>query len=95
MAAMKDHSKSLRAVRQLRRVRGFYASGVLLWLTAAVWTGWMRPGSRQMWVSLLLLALFAGLLVTATLWLQRLRTADAEVPAHHAAPGRKITARHA
>ncbi|MEU6814165.1 hypothetical protein [Streptomyces sp. NPDC046860] len=95
MAAMTDHSKSLRAVRQLRRVRGFYASGVLLWLTAAVWTGWMRPGSPQMWVSVLLLALFAGLLVTASLWLSRLRGPGAGVPAHHAAAGRKITAGHA
>ncbi|MFI8348472.1 hypothetical protein [Streptomyces sp. NPDC085596] len=95
MAAMTDHSRILRAVRQLRRVRVFYATGVALWLTAAIWTGWMSPGSRQMWVSVLLLTLFAGLLATATLWLQRLRAKSTDVPAHHAAPGRKITARHA
>ncbi|MFE0350890.1 hypothetical protein [Streptomyces griseoluteus] len=95
MAAKTNHSRILRAVRQLRRVRAFYATGVALWLTAAVWTGWLHPGSRQMWVSLLLLVLFAGLLVTATLWLQRLRTSDEDAPAHHAAPGRNITAQHA
>ncbi|MFJ4005128.1 DUF2530 domain-containing protein [Streptomyces sp. NPDC090023] len=95
MAAMSDHSRIPRTVRQLRRVRAFYATGVALWLTAAIWTGWMSPGSRQMWVSVLLLTLFAGLLGTATLWLQRLRTRSADAPAHHAAPGRKITARHA
>ncbi|MFF0383583.1 hypothetical protein [Streptomyces sp. NPDC004286] len=95
MAAKTDHSRIMRAVRQLRRVRAFYATGVALWLTAAIWTGWMSPGSRQMWVSVLLLTLFAGLLATATMWLQRLRTRNAEAPAHHAAPGRKIAARHA
>ncbi|MGV9320106.1 hypothetical protein ACWEIK_31095 [Streptomyces sp. NPDC004673] len=95
MAAKTDHSRIMRAVRQLRRVRAFYATGVALWLTAAIWTGWMSPGSRQMWVSVLLLTLFAGLLATATMWLQRLRTRSAEAPAHHAAPGRKIAARHA
>ncbi|MFJ3662494.1 hypothetical protein ACIPPM_18760 [Streptomyces sp. NPDC090119] len=95
MAAMSDHSRIRRAVRQLRRVRVFYATGVALWLAAAIWTGWMSPGSRQMWVSVLLLTLFAGLLGTATLWLQRLRTRSADAPAHHAAPGRKIAARHA
>lgn len=79
----------------MRRVRTFYATGVALWLTAALWTGWMHPGSRQMWVSLLLLVLFSGLLVTATLWLQRLRASHKEAPAQHAAPGRKIAAQHA
>ncbi|MGA5198307.1 hypothetical protein [Streptomyces exfoliatus] len=93
MAPKTEHL--LRAVRQLRRVRALYMSGVLLWAVAAAWTGGAHPGSRQMWVSLLLLAVFAGLLCTACVWLRRLQTAPGRRPAHHAAPRRAITSRHA
>ncbi|MER6033940.1 hypothetical protein ACIRU2_18490 [Streptomyces sp. NPDC101169] len=86
---------SLRAVRQLRRVRAFYAVGVLLWTASTAWTSWQSPGSRQMWVSALLLAVFAGLLTATTLWLQRLQAASAPAPAHHAAPRTTTGARHA
>ncbi|MGI5359781.1 hypothetical protein ACQI4E_31425 [Streptomyces sp. CA-252508] len=82
---------SLRAVRQLRRVRAFYAMGVLLWAAAANWAGWESPGSRRMWVSVLLLTVFSGLLLTASVWLRRLEAAGAGRPVHHAA-SRKATA---
>ncbi len=82
---------SLRAARQLRRVRDFYSAGVLLWAAAAAWTGWTHPGSRQMWVSLLLLGVFAGLLATASVWLRHFQDAPDHKPAHHAAPGRART----
>lgn len=95
MAPKTEHLMSLRAVRQLRRVRTFYTAGVLLWAAAAAWTGWTHPGSRQMWVSLLLLAVFTGLLGTASLWMHRLKTAPGHKPAHHAAPRRAIAPRHA
>ncbi|MFJ8034689.1 hypothetical protein [Streptomyces sp. NPDC096032] len=95
MATTTDRIKSVRAVRQLRRVRTFYAVAALVWAASTAWTGWQSPGSRQMWVSALLLAIFTGLLLTASLWLQRLQiTAPAE-PAHHAAPGRATRPRHA
>ncbi|WP_353940521.1 hypothetical protein ABII15_02170 [Streptomyces sp. HUAS MG91] len=83
---------SLRALRQLRRTRGFYLAGVLLWTTAAAWTGFVRPGSRQMWVSLLLAVVFAGLLGTASVWLRRLRAARPQKPVHHAAARRTAVA---
>ncbi|MEV6617276.1 hypothetical protein AB0N31_26175 [Streptomyces sp. NPDC051051] len=86
---------SVRAVRQLRRVRAFYAGGVLLWAALTAWTGWQLPGSRQMWVSALLLAAFSGLLLAASLWLQRLQAAGSRRPAHHAASPRATTPRHA
>lgn len=98
MAPKTDNVMSLRAVRQLRRVRTFYAAGVLLWAAAAAaaaWTGWAHPGSRQMWVSVLLLAVFTGLLGTASLWLRRLQAAAGHRPAYHAAPRQAVTARHA
>ncbi|MFJ8666811.1 hypothetical protein [Streptomyces sp. NPDC093600] len=95
MAPKTDNIMSLRAVRQLRRVRTFYAAGVLLWTAAAAWTGWTHPGSRQMWVSLLLLTVFTGLLGTASLWLRRLQAATGNRPAHHAAPRQAVTPRHA
>ncbi|MFF4541940.1 hypothetical protein [Streptomyces aureus] len=98
MASKTDHSQSLRAVRQLRRVRAFYAAGAALWAMSALWTGWQSPGGRQMWTSVLLLTIFTGLLLAASLWLQRLRTAVAATggPAHHAAPQRTpATPRHA
>lgn len=61
------------AVRQLRRIRALYASGFVLWAVGAAWEGWHHPGSRQMWVFLLLLALFSGLLclTVASLWRHR------------------------
>lgn len=75
----------LRALRQLRRTRSFYVAGALLWAAAAAWTGWTHPGSRQMWISLLLVAVFTGLLGTASLWLHRLHAIAERGPAHHAA----------
>ncbi|WEP00729.1 hypothetical protein A6P39_044300 (plasmid) [Streptomyces sp. FXJ1.172] len=72
MAPKIERIQFLRAVRQLHRVRSFYAVGVLLWAVSAAWTGWQAPGSRQMWVSVLLLAVFTALLTTATLSLLRL-----------------------
>lgn len=95
MASKTDRVMSLRAVRQLRRVRTFYTGGVLLWAVLTAWTAWQLPGSRQMWVSALLLALFSGLLLTASLWLQRLQPAGSRRPAHHATPRKSTAPRHA
>lgn len=95
MASKTDRVMSLRAVRQLRRIRAFYTAGVLLWTASTAWSGWQSPGSRQMWVSALLLAVFTGLLLTASLWLQRLRAAGSDTPAHHAASRRTTAPRHA
>ncbi|MCQ9132314.1 MULTISPECIES: hypothetical protein [Streptomyces] len=95
MAPKTDHRVSLRAVRQLRRTRAFYAAGVVLWTAAAAWTGWTHPASRQMWVAVLLLAVFAGLLVTASLWLQRLQQAVAKRQAHRGARRHAVAPRHA
>ncbi|MDX2597549.1 MULTISPECIES: hypothetical protein [Streptomyces] len=94
MASKTDRIKSLRAVRQLRRMRTFYAAGVLVWAASTAWTAWQAPGGRQMWVSALLLAIFTGLLFTAALWLQRLRAESPAEPAHHAAPRRAARSRH-
>lgn len=90
-----EHLKSLRAVRQLRRVRTFYTAGFLLWAVASAWTAWTHPGTRPMWVSLLLLAVFTGLLATASLWLHRLQAAPGTKPAQHAAPRRAVAPHHA
>lgn len=95
MASTTDRVMSLRAVRQLRRVRTFYAGGVLLWAALTAWTAWQLPGSRQMWVSAFLLAAFSALLITASLWLQRLQTADSRRLAHHAASRKTTAPRHA
>nr|WP_079148331.1 hypothetical protein [Streptomyces agglomeratus] len=95
MAPKTDHLMSLRAARQLRRVRTFYVAGVLLWAAAAAWMGWTLPGSRQMWVSVLLLAVFVGLLCTASLWLRRLQAATHDRLAHHAAPRGVVASRQA
>ncbi|MFI0813919.1 hypothetical protein [Streptomyces echinatus] len=95
MASTTDRIMSLRAVRQLRRVRAFYAVGALMWAASTVWTGWQSPGSRQIWVFVLLLAIFTGLLLTASLWLQRLQSTGSSVPAHHAAPRRAAGPHHA
>lgn len=95
MASTTDRIKSVRAVRQLRRVRSFYATAALVWAASTAWTGWQSPGSRQMWVSALLLTVFTGLLLAASLWLQRLQAAGPDEPAHHAAPRRAARPRHA
>jgi len=91
MAPKKDHSRPLRAVRQLHRMRTFYAAAVLLWAASAGWVGWRHPGSRQMWVSALFLLVFTGLLAVTSLWLRRLQGMGADKPAHHAAPRRTHT----
>ncbi|PKW00406.1 hypothetical protein BX260_8077, partial [Streptomyces sp. 5112.2] len=88
MASTTERIKSVRAVRQLRRVRSFYAVAVLVWAASTAWTGWQSPGSRPMWVSVLLLAVFTGLLFTASFWLQRLQAAGPAEPVHHAASRR-------
>ncbi|WP_333764491.1 hypothetical protein [Streptomyces sp. IBSBF 2390] len=95
MASTTDRIKAVRAVRQLRRVRTFYMVAVLLWAVSTAWTGWQSPGSRPMWVSVLLLAVFTGLLLTVSLWLRRLQAAGAVEPAHHAASRRVARPRHA
>ncbi|MEU9737031.1 hypothetical protein [Streptomyces sp. NPDC048002] len=95
MAPKKDHLQLWRAVRQMRRVRTFYALGVLLWAATAAWGGWQNPGGRQMWVPVLMLLVFAGLLCATSLWLRQHRTEDADRPAHHAAPRRPAVRRHA
>ncbi|KAA0939306.1 hypothetical protein [Streptomyces apricus] len=93
MAPKKDHTTSLRAVRQLHRMRTFYATAALLWAASAAWIGYEHPGSRQMWVSALFMLVFAGLLAVTSLWLRRLQNAGADAPAHHAAP-RRAPVRH-
>lgn len=95
MAQKTDHVESVRAVRQLRRIRPVYAGGAALWAASAVWTGWDDPGSRQMWVSVLFLAVFAGLLSMTSLWLWRQQTAGEGRSVHHAAPRRTAARRHA
>ncbi|MFI1722369.1 hypothetical protein [Streptomyces sp. NPDC020489] len=95
MAPKSDHSKFLRAVRQMRRIRAFYALGALLWAATAAWGGWQNPGSRQMWVPVLLLVVFAALLTATTLWLRQHRSEGADRPTHHAAPRRTAVRRHA
>ncbi|MFG3016172.1 hypothetical protein ACGFZB_38140 [Streptomyces cinerochromogenes] len=95
MAPKTERIMFLRAVRQLHRVRSFYAGGVLLWTVCATWTSWQAPGSRQMWVSVLLLAVFIGLLVTAALSLRRLGVPATGRPAHHAASNKAASPRHA
>lgn len=51
-----------RAARQLRRVRSLYAGGIALWAVGLLLTWDRSPGSRQMWMSLLMLAVFTALL---------------------------------
>ncbi|PKW00250.1 hypothetical protein BX260_7917, partial [Streptomyces sp. 5112.2] len=43
MASTTERIKSVRAVRQLRRVRSFYAVAVLVWAASTAWTGWQSP----------------------------------------------------
>ncbi|WP_311314987.1 hypothetical protein [Streptomyces naphthomycinicus] len=95
MAPKTERIQFLRAVRQLHRVRSFYAVGALFWAGSAVWTGWQAPGSRQMWVCVLLLAVFTGLLVTAVLSLRRLAVPTTGRPVHHAASRKTASVRHA
>ncbi|WKX23619.1 MULTISPECIES: hypothetical protein [unclassified Streptomyces] len=96
MAPKTERIQFLRAVRQLRRIRSFYAAAILLWTGTTAWTGWQALGSRQMWVSVLLLAVFTVLLVTASLALRRLAVPATGRPAHHAAPHKlPSTRRHA
>ncbi|WP_225631396.1 hypothetical protein [Streptomyces solaniscabiei] len=96
MAPKTERIQFLRAVRQLRRIRSFYAAGILLWTGSALWTGWQAPGSRQMWVSVLLMAVFTALLVTASLSLRRLPAPATGRPVHHAASHKpSSTRRHA
>lgn len=58
------------AVRQLRRVRTVYVGGIVLWTLGLALEAWNRPGSRQMWLSVLILGAFVGLLslTSARLW---------------------------
>ncbi|MFG3363188.1 hypothetical protein [Streptomyces griseofuscus] len=93
MAAKSERVEFLRAVRQLHRIRSFYAAGVLLWAASTAWAGWQAPGSREMWVSVVLLAVFTALLVTAGLSLRRLAVPATGRPAHHAAPHRAASSR--
>ncbi|MYR42752.1 hypothetical protein [Streptomyces sp. SID5910] len=96
MAPKTERIQFLQAVRQLRRIRSFYAAAILLWAGSALWAGWQAPGSRQMRVSVLLLAVFAVLLVTASLALRRLAVPATGRPVHHAAPHKlPSTRRHA
>ncbi|KMO93504.1 hypothetical protein ACS04_35085 [Streptomyces roseus] len=95
MAPKNDHLMSLRAVRELRRVRSFYTAGVLLWASAALWSGCARPGSRQMWACALLLAVFTGLLATTSLWLSRLQPTRSHEPARQTEHRRPPVPRHA
>ncbi|MGC0335481.1 hypothetical protein [Streptomyces sp. SLBN-8D4] len=89
-----DDLTAVRAKRQLRRIRAFYAAGVILWAASSAWTMWDSPGTRPMWTSLLLLAVFTGLLAMASRWLWRLEPSGSAGPSHHAAfSGR--TGRHA
>ncbi|MCY0943109.1 hypothetical protein [Streptomyces antarcticus] len=73
MESMRPAPLAPRAVRQLRRIRTVYAAGLVLWAAGAAWEGGQHPGSRRMWVSLMLLAVFGGLLsfTVASLWRHR------------------------
>lgn len=93
MAPETDHAESVRALRQLRRIRTFYAGGAALWAASAVSAGWVDPGSRQMWIAVVLLLVFTMLLSMASLWLWRQQAAGSGEPVHHAAP-RKTAWRH-
>lgn len=95
MAPKTERIMFLRALRQLHRVRTFYALGVLVWTVSAVWTGWYAPGSRQMWASIVLLLVFLSLLATAWLSLRRIKAPEAGRPAHHAASHRTANRRQA
>jgi hypothetical protein len=95
MAPENDHAESVRALRQLRRMRTFYTGGSVLWGAAAATAGWDQPGSRQMWVSVVFLVVFVALLSMTSLWLRRQQAARWGEPVHHAAPRRTAWRRHA
>ncbi|MFD5233659.1 hypothetical protein ACFWJ5_35060 [Streptomyces qaidamensis] len=95
MATENDHAESVRALRQLRRMRTFYTGGAALWAVSAVSAGWDAPGSRQMWVSVAFLVVFAVLLGMTSVWLRRQQADHPDEPAHHAAPRRPAWRRHA
>ncbi|MDH6456020.1 MULTISPECIES: hypothetical protein [unclassified Streptomyces] len=80
-----DDPTAARAARQLRRIRSFYAAGVALWTATSVWTMWDAPGSRPMWISVLLLAVFTGLLAMTCRWLRRVEPTGSARPARHVA----------
>ncbi|GAA2610171.1 MULTISPECIES: hypothetical protein [Streptomyces] len=94
MASKTERIQFLRAARQLRRIRSFYAAAMVLWAGSAAWTGWQAPGSRQMWVSVLLLAVFTVLLATASLSLRGLAAPATGRPVHHAAPHKTPSVHH-
>jgi hypothetical protein len=77
MASESDHPMPQRVVRQLRRMRAFYAVAASGWAALAAWEGWMQPGSRPMWLSVLFLVVFTGLLTMTSRWLQGRRPAEA------------------
>ncbi|MFF6879590.1 MULTISPECIES: hypothetical protein [unclassified Streptomyces] len=95
MATETDHAESVRALRQLRRMRTFYAGGAALWAVSAGSAGWDDPGSRQMWISVVFLVVFAALLGMTSIWLRRQRADHSAEPVHHAAPRRPAWRRHA
>ncbi|GHD19460.1 hypothetical protein GCM10010313_50670 [Streptomyces violarus] len=95
MAPDTDHAESVRALRQLRRIRTFYAGGAALWAASAALAGWVDPGSRQMWIAVVLLMVFTTLLSMASLWLWRQQAASSGEPVHHAAPRKTAWRRHA
>ncbi|MDT6985338.1 hypothetical protein ACFSUJ_33295 [Streptomyces lusitanus] len=82
MAPKKSERTQLtRAVRQLRRIRSFYAAAMVVWAGSAALTGRQAAGSRQLWVCVLLLAVFAALFVTASVALRRLAVrGDVQAP---------------
>ncbi|ANB10431.1 hypothetical protein SAM40697_6478 [Streptomyces ambofaciens] len=97
MATRNDHraaSPRTRQIRQLRHIRAFYGAGFALWAASAAWTGLESPGSRQMWVALLLLGVFTGLLLTASTWVRRLESDGPRRPARHAAARVTATSPH-
>lgn len=76
-------------------MRTFYAGGAVLWAATAASAGWDNPGSRQMWVSVVLLVVFTALLAMTSLWLSRRQAHRPDEPVHHAAPRRATWRRHA
>ncbi|MEV5398171.1 hypothetical protein AB0N26_18560 [Streptomyces cellulosae] len=67
-----ERTQLKRAVRQLRRIRSFYAAAMVLWAGSAALTSWQAAGSRQLTVCVTLLAVFAALFLTASVALRRL-----------------------
>ncbi|MFE9023750.1 hypothetical protein ACFYNL_34985 [Streptomyces sp. NPDC007808] len=86
MTSQTDHAESVRGLRQLRRIRVFYAGGAVLWAVSAASAWWEEPGSRPMWVSVLFLVVFLGLLSLTSLWLSQRQGARTGTPVHRAAP---------